>query len=400
MPKISKKGISMPSSPIRKLVPFADEAINRGVKVYRLNIGQPDIETPKEMVDAVKNIDQKVIAYSHSAGLLSYRKVLVEYYKYHGIDVTVDDIIVTCGASEAIMFAMQSCLDVGDEIIIPEPFYANYNAFAISCGVKVVPIVSKIEDNFALPPISEFEKVITPKTKAIMICNPNNPTGYLYSKEELLLIKEMALKYDLYIFADEVYREFCYDGLKHFSVMNLDGLEDNVVLFDSVSKRYSACGFRVGCMVSRNKEVIKTAMKFAQARLSPPTLAQIAAEASKYVKPSYIQSVLKEYDARRRVLYEEINSIEGAYCPKSKGAFYVVAQLPVDDTEVFSKWMLEEFNYNGETVMMAPAAGFYSTPNSGKDQVRISYCLNVDDIRRAMVCLKEGLKAYPGRTTK
>ncbi|MDD4141294.1 MAG: pyridoxal phosphate-dependent aminotransferase [Bacteroidales bacterium] len=398
MPKISSKGEVMPSSPIRKLVPFAEAAKKRGVKVYHLNIGQPDIPTPEVMINALKNYDEKVIAYSHSAGYESFRKVIVDYYKGLDINITVDDIIVTEGASEAIMFAMNACMDPGDEIIIPEPFYANYNGFAITTGVKVVPIVSHIEDGFALPPISEFEKVITPRTKAIMICNPNNPTGYLYSEEELETLRQIALKYDLFIFADEVYREFCYDGAKHFSVMHLKGLENNVVLFDSVSKRYSACGFRVGCLISKNKDVIKTAMKFAQARLSPPTFGQVASEASQYVPKEYFIDVIKEYDARRTVIYEEINKMKGALCPKPRGAFYIVAKLPVDDSDVFAKWLLEDFNYNGETVMVAPATGFYSTKGSGKNEVRISYVLNVDDLKKAMICLREALKVYPGRT--
>ena len=307
-------------------------------------------------------------------------------------------VIVTNGASEAIMFAMQVCMDDDDEIIIPEPFYANYNGFAKSSGIKVVPINSHIEDGFALPPISEFEKVITPHTKAIMICNPNNPTGYLYSKEELLTLRDIALKYDLFIFADEVYREFCYDGNKHFSVMHLEGLDNNVVLFDSVSKRYSACGFRVGCMISKNKELMAAAMKFAQARLSPPSFGQIAAEASNKVPKEYFKDVLEEYDERRMIIYNEINKMEGAFCPKPKGAFYIVAHLPIDDADKFCKWLLEDFSADGETVMLAPATGFYSTPGSGKQEVRISYVLKCEDLKKAMHCLDEALKVYPGRT--
>ncbi|MDL2228200.1 pyridoxal phosphate-dependent aminotransferase [Bacteroidales bacterium OttesenSCG-928-K03] len=398
MPKISEKGLKMPASPIRKLVPFSDAAKKRGIKVFHLNIGQPDIETPEVMLNALKNYNGKVIEYSHSAGNVSYRQVLVDYYKSIGINITVDDIIVTEGASEAIMFAMQTCLDDGDEIIIPEPFYANYNGFSISSGINVVPIVSHIEDGFALPPIAEFEKVITPKTKAIMICNPNNPTGYLYSKEELEMLKDIALKHDLYLFADEVYREFCYDGAKHYSVMNLDGLDENVILFDSVSKRYSACGFRVGCMISKNKEVMRTAMKFAQARLSPPSFGQIAAEASQYVTKDYFDRVIDEYDARRQAVYEGIQNIPGAYCPMPKGAFYIVAKLPIDDSDRFAQWLLEDFDFNGETVMLAPATGFYSTPGAGKDEVRISYVLKVEDLKQSMVCLKKALEVYPGRT--
>ena len=388
----------MPASPIRKLVPYADAAKSRGIKVYHLNIGQPDIQTPQVMLDALKNYDEKVIAYSHSAGYIEYRKVLVDYYKSINIDITPDNIIVTNGASEAIMFAMQVCMDDDDEIIIPEPFYANYNGFAKSSGIKVVPINSHIEDGFALPPISEFEKVITPHTKAIMICNPNNPTGYLYSKEELLTLRDIALKYDLFIFADEVYREFCYDGNKHFSVMHLEGLDNNVVLFDSVSKRYSACGFRVGCMISKNKELMAAAMKFAQARLSPPSFGQIAAEASNKVPKEYFKDVLEEYDERRMIIYNEINKMEGAFCPKPKGAFYIVSHLPIDDADKFCKWLLEDFSADGETVMLAPATGFYSTPGSGKQEVRISYVLKCEDLKKAMHCLDEALKVYPGRT--
>ena len=398
MPKISQKAQDMPASPIRKLVPYADAAKSRGIKVYHLNIGQPDIQTPQVMLDALKNYDEKVIAYSPSAGYIEYRKVLVDYYKSINIDITPDNIIVTNGASEAIMFAMQVCMDDDDEIIIPEPFYANYNGFAKSSGIKVVPINSHIEDGFALPPISEFEKVITPHTKAIMICNPNNPTGYLYSKEELLTLRDIAVKYDLFIFADEVYREFCYDGNKHFSVMHLEGLDNNVVLFDSVSKRYSACGFRVGCMISKNKELMAAAMKFAQARLSPPSFGQIAAEASNKVPKEYFQEVLEEYDERRMIIYNEINKMEGAFCPKPKGAFYIVAHLPIDDADKFCKWLLEDFSADGETVMLAPATGFYSTPGSGKQEVRISYVLKCEDLKKAMHCLDEALKVYPGRT--
>lgn len=398
MPSISKKAMEMPLSPIRKLVPYSDAAKQRGIKVYHLNIGQPDIPTPDVMVDAIKNYDEKVIAYSHSAGNISYRKVLVDYYKKININISTNDIIVTNGASEAIMFAMQVCMNDGDEIIIPEPFYANYNGFAKFTNINVVPIHSHIEDGFALPPASEFEKVITPRTKAIMICNPNNPTGYLYSLEELEVLRQIALKYDLYIFADEVYREFCYDGNKHNSVMHLEGLENHVVLFDSVSKRYSACGFRIGCIISKNKELMAAAMKYAQARLSPPSFGQIAAEASQFVPDEYFENILEEYNKRRNIIHKEINEIEGAFCPTPKGAFYIVAKLPIDDSEKFCKWLLEDFSYNGETVMLAPAAGFYSTPGMGKQEVRISYVLNCENLTKAMACLKEALKQYPGRT--
>jgi len=388
----------MPESPIRKLVPYAEAAKKRGLKVYHLNIGQPDIETPEIMVNAVKNFTQKVVAYSHSAGNVSYREKLTGYYKSIGIDITADQIIVAAGASEAILFAMQSTMDPGDEIIIPEPFYANYNGFAVNSGVVVRPIPSFIHDGFALPPITEFEKVITEKTKAIMICNPNNPTGYLYSKEELMVLRDLALKYNLFIFADEVYREFCYDGHTHTSVMQLEGLENHTILIDSVSKRYSACGVRIGCLITRNKEVLATAMKFAQARLSPPSFGQVAAEAALDVPLAYFEAVLKEYDARRNVVYTDLNAIEGAFCPKPKGAFYVVASLPIDNADRFCRWLLEDFDYHGETVMLAPATGFYATQGSGMNEVRISYVLNVDDLHASMKCLKEALRVYPGRT--
>ncbi|MHC1707088.1 MAG: pyridoxal phosphate-dependent aminotransferase [Bacteroidales bacterium] len=398
MPSISKKATLMPPSPIRKLVPYAEEAKRKGRKVYHLNIGQPDIPTTQLALDAIHNFDQKVIEYSHSAGILSYRKKLTEYYAKHNIHITPDQIIVCAGGSEAILFGMQVCMDPGDQVIIPEPFYANYNGFSVSAGLEVIPIPSFIENGFALPPIAEFEKVITPKTKAIMVCNPNNPTGYLYSKEELLILKELALKYDLFLFADEVYREFCYDGKKHFSIMELDGLDENIILFDSVSKRYSACGVRIGCMISRNKAVMDSALKFAQARLSPPSIGQVAAEAAVDTPDSYFEEVLKEYIARRNVVVEAINKIPGAFCPVPSGAFYVVARLPIDDSDRFCKWLLEDFEYNNETVMCAPATGFYSIPGKGKDEIRISYVLNVEDLRHAMLCLEESLKVYPGRT--
>lgn len=388
----------MPESPIRKLVPYAEGAKKKGIKVFHLNIGQPDIEMPETMVNALKNFDDKVIEYSHSAGILSYREGLCAYYKKHDIHISPDDIIVAAGGSEAILFAFQSCLNPDDEIIIPEPFYANYNGFAISAGVTVKPIISDIKDGFALPPISEFEKLITPKTKAIMICNPSNPTGYLYSREELESLKEIVKRYDLYLMADEVYREFCYDGTTHFSVMNLKGIENNVILIDSVSKRYSACGVRIGAMISRNKEVMATALKFAQARLSPPSLGQLVSEAAIDTPDSYFEMVQKEYLARRDIVVELINKMEGAYCPMPKGAFYTVAQLPVDDTDKFCQWLLEDFNYEGQTLMLAPASGFYSSKSAGKDEVRISYVLNVEDLKKAMKCLEEGLKAYPGKT--
>lgn len=388
----------MPASPIRKLVPYAEEAKKRGVKVYHLNIGQPDIKTPEVALNAIRNFDKVVVEYSHSAGVQSYREKLVHYYKKHDIHITANEIIIGAGASEAILFAMNSCMDPGDEIIIPEPFYANYNGFAVNSGVKVVPIPSTIETGFALPPIAEFEKAISPKTKAIIICNPNNPTGYLYSKEELEILREIVLKYDLFLFADEVYREFCYDGKKHFSVMHLNGLDQNVVLIDSVSKRYSACGVRIGAMISKNKELMATAMKFAQARLSPPSFGQVAAEAALDTPESYFVEVLDEYLARRNVVVEAINKMKGAFCPNPEGAFYVVAKLPIDDSDRFCQWLLEDFEFEGETVMMAPATGFYATKGKGLDEVRISYVLKVEDLKNSMICLEQALKVYPGRT--
>ncbi|MEE4176297.1 MAG: pyridoxal phosphate-dependent aminotransferase [Bacteroides sp.] len=397
MPKISEKGRMMPASPIRKLVPYADQAKKQGVKVFHLNIGQPDIPTPQSMIDAMHKLDIKVIEYSHSAGILSYRESMCKYYEKHGIQVKPDEIIVTAGASEAILFAVQTCLNPGDEIIIPEPFYANYNGFATSAGVKVKPIISDIDNGFALPPIAEFEKAITPSTKAIMVCNPNNPTGYLYSKEELEILREIVLKYDLFLFADEVYREFCYDGTTHFSVLNLEGLDDYVVLFDSVSKRYSACGVRIGAMISRNKEVMQTAMKFAQARLSPPSLGQIASEAAMATPDSYFDEVIEEYKARRDTVVKGMNKIPGVTCPNPRGAFYVTARLPIDNSDKFCQWLLESFEYEKQTVMLAPATGFYSTPGAGTNEVRISYVLNVGDLEKSIQVLGEALKVYPGR---
>jgi aspartate aminotransferase len=398
MPRLSEKGLIMPASPIRKLVPYAEKAKKAGIKVYHLNIGQPDIATPQPMIDAMHRLDTRVIEYSHSAGILSYRQKMCSYYKKNGIEIQPDDIIVTTGASEAILFAVQTCLDPGDEIIIPEPFYANYNGFATTAGVKVKPIISSIETGFALPPIAEFEKAIGPRTKAIMVCNPNNPTGYLYSAEELEVLRQIVLKHDLFLFADEVYREFCYDGTVHHSVMNLKGLEENVVLFDSVSKRYSACGVRVGSLISRNKKVIDTAMKFAQARLSPPSLGQIASEAAMDTPEIYFVEVLQEYQSRRDIVVEMMNKIEGVLCPNPKGAFYVTARLPIDDSDKFCQWLLEDFNFENQTVMLAPATGFYSTEGAGKDEVRISYVLKVEDLRNSMICIEQALKVYPGRT--
>jgi aspartate aminotransferase len=398
MPKISKKGMMMPESPIRKLVPYADVAKKAGRKVYHLNIGQPDIDTPEGALNAIRNFSQKVVEYSHSAGIYSYRQRLTDYYRRLNIHITPEEIIVGTGASEALLFAINTCLDPGDELIIPEPFYANYNGFSINCGATVRPIISSIDSGFALPPIADFEKVINERTKAILICNPNNPTGYLYSREELETLRDIVKKYDLYLITDEVYREFVYDGNHHYSAMHLEGIDDHVILIDSVSKRYSACGFRVGCLITRNKEVVKTALKFAQARLSPPTFGQVAAEAAIDTPQEYFDRVLKEYHARRDVVVESINRIPGGYCPKPKGAFYVVARLPIDDSDRFCKWLLEDFNFNNETVMMAPATGFYSNPSKGKDEVRISYVLKVEELQKAMVCLEEALKVYPGRT--
>ncbi|MEI7724623.1 MAG: pyridoxal phosphate-dependent aminotransferase [Bacteroidota bacterium] len=397
MPTISQRGLLCPPSPIRKLVPFSDEAKKRGIKVYHLNIGQPDIETPANVLEKIRNTDLKVIEYSHSAGILSYRKKLVEYYQHVGIEVTPDQMIVTTGGSEGIQFALLTCLNPGDEIIIPEPFYANYNGFAIAAGVVVKPIASYIDNGFGLPPMSAFEEAITPRTKAIMICNPNNPTGYLYSKEELGLLRDIVKKHDLYLFSDEVYREFCYDGNQHYSVMNLEGIDQNVVLLDSISKRYSACGVRIGVMISKNKEIIGTAMKFAQARLSPPTFGQIAGEEAVNTPESYLVKVLEEYVKRRDIVVESINRMDGCFCPNPGGAFYAVARLPIDDSDKFCQWLLEDFNFEGQTVMLAPATGFYSTPGRGKDEVRISYVLNLSDLKNAMKCMEEGLKVYPGR---
>jgi aspartate aminotransferase len=398
MPVISSKGKKMPESPIRKLVPFSETAKAKGIKVYHLNIGQPDIETPETALAAIKNYDLNVIAYTHSAGNISYRKKLVEYYKQHDIHITPEDIIVTTGASEALLFTLQSILNAGDEIIIPEPFYANYLGFSIQSDVNVVPIPSDINSGFALPPIEEFEKKITDHTKAIMVCNPNNPTGYLYSKKELESLRVLAQKYDLFLIADEVYREFVYDGHEHFSIMNLDGLDNNTILIDSVSKRYSACGFRLGMMISKNKELIATALKFAQARLSPPSFGQIGGEAALQTPASYFEKVLDEYTQRRNIIVNSINQMEGAFCPNPAGAFYIVAKLPIDNSDRFCRWLLEDFSFEDKTVMFAPASGFYSTPGQGNDEVRISYVLNVDDLADSMRILNEALQVYPGRT--
>ncbi|MEL1247366.1 pyridoxal phosphate-dependent aminotransferase [Flavobacterium helocola] len=394
MPKVSVKGQQMPESPIRKLVPYAEIAKKKGHKVYHLNIGQPDIKTPEVALQAVKNADITVLEYSHSAGFESYRTKLSQYYKNHGLPIDTQDIIITTGGSEALLFAMGSTMDTDDEIIIPEPFYANYNGFSTASGVKVVPVISGIETGFALPPIEAFEKLITPKTKAILICNPGNPTGYLYSQEEILKLAEIVKKHDLFLIADEVYREFIYDGDKHFSVMNVPGLEENAIMIDSVSKRYSMCGARIGCIVSKNKEVMATAMKFAQARLSPPTYAQIASEAALETPQSYFDDVISEYKDRRDTLIAELNKIEGVTVATPKGAFYCIAKLPIDNADKFAQWLLESYDLNGETVMVAPAAGFYSTPNVGLDEVRIAYVLKKDDLIKSVQILKEAITAY------
>lgn len=398
MPQISDRGKSMPASPIRKLVPYSEQAKKDGKKVYHLNIGQPDIPTPEVALKAIRNFDEKVIAYSHSAGNESYRRKLAGYYKSVGIDIEYTDLLITTGGSESLTFAFNSVMNPGDELIMPQPFYANYNAFANIVGVKIKPINATIKDGFALPPISEFEKAITDRTRAILICNPNNPTGYLYSQEEIEQLGELARKHDLYIFSDEVYREFCYDGHEHFSVMNLKGLEDNTILIDSVSKRYSACGVRIGAFVTKNKEVLATALKFAQSRLSPPSLGQVVGEASIDTPKEYFDEVYNEYIERRDFMVDALNKMEGVVCPMPKGAFYTITELPVDDTDKFCQWMLAEFSHKNQTVMMAPGSGFYEDPELGKKHVRIAYVLNKEDLKNAMEALEEGLKQYPGRT--
>ena len=398
MPQISEKARSMPASPIRKLVPYSEEAKRKGRKVYHLNIGQPDIPTPQVALDALKNMTDKVIVYSHSAGNESYRLKLAGYYQNLGINVDHTQIIVTTGGSEAVLFAFMSCLDPGDEVITPEPFYANYNGFACTAGVKIIPVTSKIEDDFALPPVSEIEKKISSKTKGILICNPNNPTGYLYTEDEIRQLREIIIKHDLFLFSDEVYREFCYDGEKHFSAMHLEGVDDNVILLDSVSKRYSECGVRIGALISKNRDVLSSALKFAQARLSPPGLGQIVGEASIDTPAEYFDNVYREYISRRDFMVEALNNMPGVYCPKPRGAFYSTVKLPVDDADKFSQWLLEEFEYKNQTVMLAPASGFYSTPGLGRNEVRIAYVLNTGDLKNAMETLAEALKAYPGKT--
>jgi aspartate aminotransferase len=397
MPTISSKAHDMPASPIRKLVPFAEAAKKQGRKVYHLNIGQPDIETPLVVRTKMQELDLKVVEYSNSEGIAAYRNGLVSYYNSKDIHLQAENILVTTGGSEALVFAFMTCFNPGDEVIVPEPFYANYNGFAVMAGVKVVPVMSYIETGFALPPIAEFEKLITPKTKGVLICNPGNPTGYLYSKGELEQLRDMVKKHDLFIMADEVYREFAYDGETPYSVMNLEGLEDNAIMIDSVSKRYSMCGARIGAMITRNRLVMAAALKFAQARLSPPTFGQMASLYALETPQSYFDGVVNEYVERRDILIEGLNKIPGVICPKPKGAFYCIAQLPIDNSDIFCQWMLEHFEYENQTVMMAPATGFYSRPEPGKQQVRLAYVLNKESLRNALKCLEEALKVYPGR---
>ncbi len=398
MPNVSERGNIMPASPIRRLVPLANKAIARGIKVYRLNIGQPDVPTPPAGLEALKHIDRNVLEYSPSEGMLSLRQKLQQYYKRFNIDVSVDDIIVTTGGSEAVLFAFMACLDPGDEIIVPEPAYANYMAFAISAGAKIVTIPSSIDDGFELPPVEKFEALITPRTKGLLICNPNNPTGYLYTMKEMLQIRDLVLKHDLFLFSDEVYREFCYTGAPYISAFHLPGIEDKVVLIDSVSKRYNECGIRIGALITKHQELKKNVMKFCQARLSPPLIGQIVAEASIDTPAEYMLATYNEYVERRKFLIDQINQIPGCYTPIPMGAFYTVVKLPVDDADEFCRWCLEEFDYEGETVFMAPASGFYTTPGMGKDQVRMAYVLKKEDLARAMTVLRKALEAYPGRT--
>jgi aspartate aminotransferase len=398
MPFISRRGIEMPSSPIRKLVPYAEQAKKNGIKVFHLNIGQPDIKTPEIMTKAIQNAKIEVLEYSHSAGNESYRKKLTNYYDKYGIELTAQQIMVTTGGSEAIRFAFMSCLNPGDEVIIPEPFYANYNGFAVESGVIVRPVTSFIETGFALPDINEFKKLINPKTKAIMICNPGNPTGTLYTYKELEQLSEIIIKNDLFLFSDEVYKEFCYDENQFYSALQLPGIEENVVVMDSISKRYSACGARIGCLVSKNVSVMETALKFAQARLSPPTYEQIGAEAALDTPDSYFEEVSAEYTSRRDLVVQRMNQMKGVLCPNPGGAFYVIARLPINDSDQFCQWLLEKFNYHGSTVMLAPATGFYATPHLGKNEVRLAYVLNKSDLEKAMDCLEAALLEYPGRT--
>ena len=397
MPEISVRGLEMPESPIRKLAPLAAAAKKRGVKVYHLNIGQPDLPTPQCGLDALKHIDRTVLEYSPSQGYLSYREKLVDYYKKFNINVTADDIIITSGGSEAVLFSLMSCLNPGDEIIVPEPAYANYMAFAISAGAKIRTIATTIEEGFSLPKVEKFEELINERTRAILICNPNNPTGYLYTRREMNQIRDLVKKYDLYLFSDEVYREYIYTGSPYISAMHLEGIEQNTVLIDSVSKRYSECGIRVGALITKNAEIRKAVMKFCQARLSPPLIGQIVAEASLDAPEEYYRDVYDEYVERRKCLIDGLNRIPGVYSPIPMGAFYTVAKLPIDDSEKFCRWCLEEFNYEGETIMMAPASGFYTTPGAGHNQVRVAYVLKKHDLERALVVLGKALEAYPGR---
>ena len=397
MPQISVRGLEMPESPIRKLAPLAVAAKQRGVKVYHLNIGQPDLRTPEVAIEAIRNIDRKILEYSPSQGNLSYREKLVDYYRKYNIHVTPDDIIITCGGSEAVLFAFMSCLNPGDEIIVPEPAYANYMAFAISAGAKIRTIATTIEEGFSLPKVEKFEELINERTRAILICNPNNPTGYLYTRREMHQIRDLVKKYDLYLFSDEVYREYIYTGSPYISACHLEGIEQNVVLIDSVSKRYSECGIRIGALITKNPEVRAAVMKFCQARLSPPLIGQIAAEASLDAPEEYSRNVYDEYVERRKCLIDGLNRIPGVYSPIPMGAFYTVAKLPVDDSEKFCRWCLEKFSYEGQTVMMAPASGFYTTPGAGRNQVRIAYVLNKEDLVSALVVLRKALEAYPGR---
>jgi len=396
MPSISQRGLAMPASPIRKLVPFAEAAKKRGTQVYHLNIGQPDIVTPAVIMDAVRHADIRVIEYSHSAGNQSYREKLTGYYAGVGVNVSANDIVITTGGSEAILFGFMACLDAGDEVIIPEPFYANYNGFAIAAGIKVVPVTSNIQNGYALPPVSQFEALITPRTRAIVICNPNNPTGYLYSRAELELLKELVVKHNLYLFSDEAYREFSYTG-ELLSVLQMDGADNNLVVMDTISKRYSACGARLGALVTRNPQVIEAAMKFAQARLSPPTFAQIAGEAALDLPADYFEETKAEYQRRRDLLVSRLNAMPGVVCPNPGGAFYAMARLPIDDSDKFCQWLLEGFEYKGQTVMLAPATGFYGTAGLGRQEVRLAYVLNTEALDAAMDCLQAALQVYPGR---
>ncbi len=397
MPRLSQRAQEVPPSPIRKLVPFAEEAKRRGKKVYHINIGQPDIETPDVMLQAYRNLDLKLIPYGHSAGLWEYREELVKYYARHGIQLNSEEIVVTNGGSEAIIFAMMAIMDPGDEIIIPEPFYTNYNGFAVEAGVRIVPITSRVENGFKLPAIEEFRDKITSRTRAVMICNPNNPTGYVYTAEELEALRKLVLEKDLFLLSDEVYREFVYDGAKHFSILNLEGIEDRAVMLDSISKRYSACGARVGCLVTHNRDVLDAALRLGQARLCPATVEQIAAAAAVHTPDSYFERVIDEYRRRRDVVFEELEKIPGVVAHKPQGAFYTMVRLPVKDADDFAVWLLKEFDLNGETVMLAPANGFYATPGKGKDEVRIAFVLNVPAMKRSMEILREALEVYPGR---